>query len=93
MSSTMKKVIGEWDSSEQRVATSYRELGIKQSVLKDTQSKLDLIKDTLQSNYDDRMGIDPYEAITKMYSQQYAYNAAIKVGSNIMQSSLFDYVK
>lgn len=93
MSSTLKKVIGEWDSSEQRVATSYRELGIKQSVLKDTQSKLDLIKDTLQSNYDDRMGIDPYEAITKMYSQQYAYNAAIKVGSNIMQSSLFDYVK
>ncbi|MDD6351422.1 MAG: flagellin [Lachnospiraceae bacterium] len=93
MSSTLKKVIGEWDTSEQHVATSYRELGIKQSVLKDTQTRLDLIKDTLQSNYDDRMGIDPYEAITKMYSQQYAYNAAIKVGSNIMQSSLFDYVK
>ena len=34
----------------------------------------------------------PYDAVVKMYSYQYSYNAAMKVGANIMQSSLFDFV-
>ena len=51
------------------------------------------MKDTLEKQYKDKLGIDPYDAIVKMYSQQYAYQAAMKVGSNIMQSSLFDYVR
>jgi flagellar hook-associated protein 3 FlgL len=66
---------------------------MKEAFLEDTQKKLGIIKDTLQQQYDDTLGVDQYEAITKMYSQQYAYQAALKVGSNLMQSSLFDFVK
>jgi flagellar hook-associated protein 3 FlgL len=86
-------VIEEWKACEQRVSTTYRELGIKQAALIDTKDKLNSVQDTLQQQYDDKLGIDAYEAITKMYSQQYAYQAAMKVGSNLMQSSLFDFVK
>jgi flagellar hook-associated protein 3 FlgL len=86
-------VIEEWTACEQRVSTTYRELGIKQAALIDTKDKLNSVQDTLQQQYDDKLGIDAYEAITKMYSQQYAYQAAMKVGSNLMQSSLFDFVK
>jgi len=28
----------------------------------------------------------------EMYSYQYSYSAALKVGSNLMQSSLFDFL-
>ena len=86
-------VIGKWDACEQRVSSTYRELGMKQAFLEDTQTKLGIVKDTLQKQYDDKLGVDEYQAITKMYSQQYAYQAALKVGSNLMQSSLFDFVK
>ena len=86
-------VIGKWDECEQRISNTYRQLGMKQAFLEDTQTKLGIVKDTLQKQYDDTLGVDQYQAITKMYSQQYAYQAALKVGSNLMQSSLFDFVK
>jgi len=85
-------VLNKWDDSEQRISNTYRELGLKQSILTDTQTRLNSTKDTLEKQYKDKLGIDPYDAIVKMYSQQYAYQAAMKVGSNIMQSSLFDFV-
>lgn len=50
--------------------------------------KLDLTK-----QYKDRLGANPYEAITEMFSYQQSYNAALKVGSQIMSSSLFDFMR
>lgn len=93
LNTTLSSVIGKWDDSEQRVSNTYRELGIRESTLENVQTRLSSTKTTLQSQYTDKVGIDTYDAIVKMYSQQYAYTAAMKVGSNIMQSSLFDYVK
>lgn len=93
LSSALTDVIGKWDDSEQRVSNTYRELGIRESTLENVQTRLSSTKGTLQSQYKDKVGIDTYDAIVKMYSQQYSYTAAMKVGSNIMQSSLFDYVK
>ena len=93
LNTTLSSVIGKWDDSEQRVSNTYRELGIRESTLETVQTRLSSTKTTLQSQYTDKVGIDTYDAIVKMYSQQYAYTAAMKVGSNIMQSSLFDYVK
>lgn len=92
LNTTLSSVIGKWDDSEQRVSNTYRELGIRESTLETVQTRLSSTKTTLQSQYTDKVGIDTYDAIVKMYSQQYAYTAAMKVGSNIMQSSLFDYV-
>lgn len=86
------EVIDEWDDSEQRVSNTYRELGLRQEILTDTQTHLESYKDTLQEQYDDKLGIDQMEAISEMYSRQYSYTAALRLGSNVMQSSLFDYV-
>lgn len=93
LNTSIGDVLGKWDDSEQRVSNTYRELGIRENALEDTQTRLASLKQSLQSQYTDKVGIDTYDAIVKMYSQQYAYNAAIRVGSNIMQSSLFDYVR
>lgn len=88
----MSDFINQNDDAEARVSDSYRELGIKYAALETTQSKLDITMDTLQEEYTSKLGVDPYDAVVKMYSYQYSYNAAMKVGSNIMQSSLFDFV-
>ena len=84
--------INQNDDSEARVSDTYRVLGIKYAALEATQSKLDITMDTLQAEYSSKLAIDPYDAVVKMYSYQYSYNAAMKVGANIMQSSLFDFV-
>ena len=84
--------INQNDDSEPRVSDTYRVLGIKYAALEATQSKLDITMDTLQAEYSSKLAIDPYDAVVKMYSYQYSYNAAMKVGANIMQSSLFDFV-
>ena len=88
----MSDFINQNDDSESRVSDTYRVLGIKYAALESTQEKLDLTMDTLQAEYSSKLAIDPYDAVVKMYSCQYSYNAAMKVGSNIMQSSLFDFV-
>lgn len=84
--------ISQNDDAESRVSDTYRELGVKYAALTRTNEQLDLQKDTLTSQYKDKLGIDTYDAIIKMYSYQHSYNAAMKVGSSIMQSSLFDFV-
>lgn len=84
--------INQNDDSESRVSDTYRVLGIKYAALEATQSKLDITMDTLQAEYSSKLAIDPYDAVVKMYSYQYSFNAAMKVGANIMQSSLFDFV-
>ena len=84
--------INQNDDSESRVSDTYRVLGIKYAALEATQSKLDITMDTLQAEYSSKLAIDAYDAVVKMYSYQYSYNAAMKVGANIMQSSLFDFV-
>ncbi len=81
------------NDAESRVSNTYRALGVKYEAMEVTKDRLAQSMDSLTIEYTDKLGIDPYEAIVKMYSNQYAYNAAMKVGSNIMQSSLFDFVR
>ena len=74
------------------MSDTYRVLGIKYAALESTQKGLDLTMDSLQNEYSAKLAIDQYDATVKMYSYQYSYNAAMKVGAHIMQASLFDFV-
>jgi hypothetical protein len=60
---------------------------------KNTQTALDLKEDTYKNEYAERLGVDTYDAIAEMYANQFSYQAAMKVGSKIMQNSLFDFVQ
>ena len=94
---TMKKVLGdtlsEIDASSIRLGTIYEELGIKYSRLDDTHTRLLSVQDSLTEAYADKLGADPYEAIMEMVSNQYSYNAALQVGSKLMETSLFDFMR
>lgn len=94
---TMNKVLGdtltEMDASSIRLGTIYEELGIKYSRLDDTHTRLLSVQDSLTEAYADKLGADPYEAIMEMVSNQYSYNAALQVGTKLMETSLFDFMR
>lgn len=93
----MNKVLGdtlsEIDASSIRLGTIYEELGIKYSRLDDTHTRLLSVQDSLTEAYADKLGADPYEAIMEMVSNQYSYNAALQVGTKLMETSLFDFMR
>lgn len=79
--------------AEHELSTAYSDLGNKYLLLEDTGKRLDSIEDSLTEQYKDTLGADPYEAIMEMFNNQYAYNAALQVGSKLMTTSLFDFVR
>lgn len=92
-SSTLGTVMDSMTATEHSVSTVYSDLGNKYALLESTEEKLTTIKLALTEQYKEKLGADPYEAITEMFSYQQSYNAALRVGSNMMSSSLFDFVK
>ena len=92
-SSALGTVMDTMTDTEHSVSTVYSDLGNKYSLLESTEEKLTTIKLALTAQYKEKLGADPYEAITEMFSYQQSYNAALRVGSNMMSSSLFDFVK
>lgn len=92
-SSSLGKVMDNMTDTEHYVSTVYSDLGNKYSLLETTENKLGIMKDNLTEQYKDKLGADPYEAIMEMYNYQYSYSATQKIGSQLMQSSLFDFIK
>lgn len=89
----LEKLIGDMTEAEHTISTVYSDLGNKYKTLETTEDRLNTLTDSLKVQYKDIVGADPYESILEMYNNQYAYNAALQVGSNLMQSSLFDFVR
>lgn len=89
----LEKLIGDMTDAEHTISTVYSDLGNKYKTLETTEDRLNTLTDSLKVQYKDIVGADPYESILEMYNNQYAYNAALQVGSNLMQSSLFDFVR
>lgn len=90
---SLGKVMDTMTETEHSVSTVYSDLGNKASLLESTEDKLTNMKMSLTQQYTDTMGVDPYKAIMDMYSYQYSYSASQQVGSHLMQSSLFDFMK
>ncbi|WP_373263677.1 flagellin N-terminal helical domain-containing protein [Hungatella hathewayi] len=89
----MRKTLDSMTDTEHTVSTVYADLGNRSALLDSTEAKLKTSKDDLTEQYKDLLGADPYEAIMNMYSDQSSYSAALRVGSQMMQSSLFDFMR
>lgn len=79
--------------SEHRLSTAYSDLGNKYSILGNVEDRLTTDKITLTEQYKNKLGADPYESIMEMYSYQQSYSAALKVGSYMVGTSLFDFMR
>lgn len=87
------KTIEDMTVTEHTVSTVYSDLGNKYKLLEDTDDKLKILQDSLTEQYKDILGADPYASVLEMYNNNYAYNAALRVGSQLMSSSLFDFMR
>ena len=89
----LEETIDQMTETEHTISTAYSDLGNKYLLLEETGKKLDSIEDALTEQYKDTLGADPYASIMEMFNNQYSYNAALQVGSKLMSSSLFDFVR
>ncbi len=80
------KTIEQMTQTEHTISTVYSDLGNKYKALDDTQTKMKKVQDSMQEQYNDLLGADPYMAIMEMFNNQYSYNAALQVGSNLMNT-------
>jgi len=92
-SSVLGSVMDQMTATEHNVSTVYSDLGNKYSLVESTETKLNSMKDSLEEQYNDKLGADPYEAIIEVNYYQYAYTATQKAASYMMQSSLFDFMR
>ena len=58
-----------------------------------TYDSLNKLSDNLKEQYTDIMGADAYESIIDMWENQYSYSASLKLGAQLMSSSLFDFMR
>lgn len=93
MHSELGEILSKMLESEHDVSTVYSDLGNKYNLIENLETKLKKMTDSLQEQYNDAVGADPYTAIYEMFNNQYSYNAALQVGSNLMSSSLFDFIR
>ena len=93
LASRLAATIEEMTVTEHTISTAYSDLGNKYLLLEETGKKLDSVEDSLMEQYKDVLGADPYASVMEMFTNQYAYNAALQVGSKLMTSSLFDFVR
>lgn len=90
---SLGSIMTRMDTTAHKLGSVYSDLGNKYSILGTTEDNLDRISDGLEEEYRDKLGADPYQSIMEMFSYQYSYSAALQLGSKMMQSSLFDFMR
>ena len=92
-SKRLNSVLDEIDVSSSKLSSIYSDLGSKYNQLEKTADRLSDEKIALETQYKEVLGADPYEAIIEMFSHQRSYQASLQVSANLMNMSLFSYMR
>lgn len=87
------KLMNKFKSVNTGVLNQVTELGVKSEFLNTTKERLENNDISLQEQMQNVEGIDTAAAITDYMWNQYAYNAALKVGTSILSSSFIDFMR
>lgn len=90
---TLGRILDDMTMTEHNISTVYSDLGNKYNLMDDTYDRLGKLGDSLKEQYSDIMGADAYESIIDMWENQYSYSASLKLGAQLMSSSLFDFMR
>lgn len=86
-------LFGHLKKSSDGISSTMTEIGTKTSYLEFMSNRIDDKMFNLTERQQSVEGIDPAEAIIHFESQRFAYNAALQMGSQILQPTIFDYMK
>lgn len=90
----IKKYTDAFDASQDCLISGQTQLGNNiKNMLNSTADYITQMKDSLTEKDDKVEYVDYTDAIEDYYQQLYCYNASLKVGEQVMQQSLIDYLK
>lgn len=87
-----QKLMNKLEQASDRLNKAHVELDAKTTFLKTNQERLTATGDNLNEQVVNVEDVDPAQAIMELVWAQQAYNAALKVGTNIIPQSLLDYM-
>lgn len=87
------KLMNKFKDVGTNILNGITDLGVKSEFLTTTKDRLENTNISLQEQMSKVEGIDPAAAITEYMWNQYAYNAALKVGTSILSSSFIDFMR
>lgn len=92
-SEAYQKLSAKFEKLTTKIMNEVTELGVKSEFLETTKNRLENTDIALQEQMENVEGIDMAKAITDYMWNQYAYNAALKVGTSILSPSFIDFMK
>lgn len=92
-SAAYEKLWTKFNKQSNNVIDMEAKLGAKTQLLTATKTRLEDMDLSLEEQLDTAMNIDPAEAIMNLSWSQYAYNVALRIGTNIISPSLLDFMK
>lgn len=87
------ELLAQFDKGRNNVLEKVTILGTQTEFLTTTKDRLETSSISLATQIDNVVNIDMAEAIMNFSWAQYAYNAALKVGNNILTPSFIDFMK
>ncbi len=87
-----QKLVGKLEEASDAMIRAHTELSSETTYLKTNLTRLEETSDNLNTQITGLEDIDPAEAIMSLVWAQQCYNAALKVGTNIISQSLLDYM-
>lgn len=88
-----KKLLDTFDDGRSKVLQQVTMFGTRTQFLTSTKDRLETDKLNLTKQLDNVVNVDMADAISQFSWAQYAYNAALKVGTNILAPSFIDFMK
>ncbi|WBY64310.1 MAG: Flagellar hook-associated protein FlgL [Thermocaproicibacter melissae] len=89
----IEKLTSAFDASQDNFEAGQAQLGNRMQFLNNTSEYITELKTNLAEKDNEVEFVEPTDAIETYYSQLYCYNAALKVGAQILQQSLIDYLR
>lgn len=74
------------------IHSKYIALDTRATFINSNEERLDSMDDSLNVQITSIEDIDPADAITALMWAQYSYNAALRIGTNLLSQSLIDYM-
>ena len=88
-----KRLIDKLEAAVDRVQQQHVKISANSNYLETNLTQLEETQFTLNTEIDAVEQIDPAMAIMEMMWAQYSYNAALRIGNDILSNSLFDYMR
>ena len=89
----MKPYTDSFSSSRDELSSSLAKIGTNVNFLDSTNDFIDNVSLSLNTKDENVEFVDAADAITNYTMQQFSYTAALQIGTNILQSTLLDFMK